>query len=569
MKYKLINEDIKNKNLLDIVYENRNITKDMVEKLLGANSEDYRSPFEIKNMESAVTFFQKVIKKEDLVVGILVDEDVDGFTSSAVLYQWLIEDVKHPLENIRVFTQKKAKAHGLKSEVFKDMLNSNVDLFIIADSSSNDIEEQKQLLSLNKQLIILDHHMYEHNEFVEGVHLVNNQLEENESSCLSGVGVVGQFIRACGYSIDKYSDLIAVGLVADSMDMTNVQNKAYVNEGLSNLNNDLIKEFFKEIKEPTMTNVSWDCANFMNSVIRYGNKEEKGLLWKAITNQEGTVEYKNKKGEIKQQTLQEGFKRIAQNVKNRQNSAIKRAVKKVEEYIYKNKLEKNKVIIVVNDNLLEHSLTGIVAQKLIGSYKRPIMIVNPYKDEYSGSVRSPFDFKDMLDESGLVTFAQGHNQAFGTSFPKENIDELTKYFNIKLKDYSVEENIYDVDYIFKSKELKLGDVKEIANMCKLWGKNLEEPTFIVKNISIESIKITHKKEGFCYVTQFTYNGVCFKKVFSSQKVFEEITRADLLKFGRSQLLDICVLVKFKKNEKGFYYAEIQDFNSNKSNKVVF
>ena len=175
----------------------------------------------------------------------------------------------------------------------------------------------------------------------------------------------------------------------------------------------------------------------------------------------------------------------------------------------------------------------------------------------------------MLDESGLVTFAQGHNQAFGTSFPKENIDELTKYFNIKLKDYSAEENIYDVDYIFKSKELKLGDVKEIANMCKLWGKNLEEPTFIVKNISIESIKITHKKEGFCYVTQFTYNGVCFKKVFSSQKVFEEITRTDLLKLGRSQLLDICVLVKFKKNEKNFYYAEIQDFNSNKSNKVVF
>ena len=76
MKYKLINEDIKNKNLLDIVYENRNITRDMVGKLLGANSEDYRSPFEIKNMESAVTFFQKVIKKEELVVGILVDEDV-------------------------------------------------------------------------------------------------------------------------------------------------------------------------------------------------------------------------------------------------------------------------------------------------------------------------------------------------------------------------------------------------------------------------------------------------------------------------------------------------------------
>ena len=76
MKYKLINENIKNKDLLDIILYNRSITKDMVKKLLNASREDYRSPFEIKNMENAVTFFQKIIKKEGLVVGILVDEDV-------------------------------------------------------------------------------------------------------------------------------------------------------------------------------------------------------------------------------------------------------------------------------------------------------------------------------------------------------------------------------------------------------------------------------------------------------------------------------------------------------------
>ena len=152
---------------------------------------------------------------------------------------------------------------------------------------------------------------------------------------------------------------------------------------------------------------------------------------------------------------------------------------------------------------------------------------------------------------------------------KENIPKLVQYFNEKLRNYETEERVFDVDYVFGGKELKLDNVKEVANMSKLWGQNIQEPTFIVKNISIESIKITHKKEGFCYTTQFTHNGVCFKKVFSSQKVFDEMTRVDLLKFGRSQQLDICVLVKFKKNEKGFYYAEIQDFNSNKSNKVVF
>ena len=49
MKYKLITENIKNKNLLDIVYENRNITSEYAKRLLNTNKSDYRSSFEIKN----------------------------------------------------------------------------------------------------------------------------------------------------------------------------------------------------------------------------------------------------------------------------------------------------------------------------------------------------------------------------------------------------------------------------------------------------------------------------------------------------------------------------------------
>jgi hypothetical protein len=48
-----------------------------------------------------------------------------------------------------------------------------------------------------------------------------------------------------------------------------------------------------------------------------------------------------------------------------------------------------------------------------------------------------------------------------------------------------------------------------------------------------------------------------------------MTRKDLLKFGKSQSLDLTLLGKFKKDEKGFYYVEIQDFNSVKSSKVTF
>lgn len=399
--------------------------------------------------------------------------------------------------------------------------------------------------------------------------LVNNQLDNLSNEHLSGVGVVAQFIRGLGYTIDKYTDLIAIGLIADAMDMTSLQNRAYVNEGLNDLNNDLIKEFFKGFKNPIIENVSYNCANFMNSVIRYGTFEEKELLWKAITCQEGVVEYKNKKGEIIQQTLQEGFVRISNNVKTRQNNAIKKAVKVVEEHIYKKGLDKDKCIIVVNDKMVESGIGGIVCQRLSSSFKRPIMIVSPFNDEVGGSMRSPFDLKEILNESGLMTYAMGHSRACGVQLPKENVDELRKYLNIKLREYNVDEKVEEVDYIFNCKDLKLNQIKEVANLNKLWGNGCNKPVFIVKNITIESCKIEYKKVGICYCAQFTYNGICFRKRFCSRAIYEEMTSKKTLKFGKSQLLDLTLLCEFEKDEKGFYYVSIKDFNSVKSSKIVF
>jgi single-stranded-DNA-specific exonuclease len=230
MKYQLINKDVMGKSLLDIVFENRNLTKEQVERLLKCNSNEYRNPFEIFNMDKAVSLF-KEIYKEDLVIGILPDEDVDGFTSSSLLYQFLINDLNHPIENIRVFFHKKRKTHGLGTSIFNDMLNSDVDLWLIADSSSNDFEQQKQLANKGMNVIILDHHIIENYQEIENVIIVNNQLEDLSNSNLAGVGVVAQWIRALEYSIDKYVDLIAIGLVADATSMIDNQNRAYVNEG--------------------------------------------------------------------------------------------------------------------------------------------------------------------------------------------------------------------------------------------------------------------------------------------------------------------------------------------------
>lgn len=568
MKYKLINGDIKGKSLLDIVYENRGVTKEQVNELLNADSRYYRDPFEIFNMDRAVEMFKKVYNKA-LTIGLIIDTDVDGITSSTLLNQWLINKVNHPKENIRVIHHTRAKTHGLSDDIFKDVLESDVNLWLIADSSTNDKEQQKQISDKGMKIIILDHHDCEEYEEIEDVVIVNNQLGDLSNKCLSGVGVAYKFIEALGYNASEYMDLVAIGQVADNMEMVDLQNRGYTNEGLKNVNNELIKEFFKGIKSPIIENISWGCANYMNSVIRYGTMEEKEILWKAMNGEDGVVTYKNKKGEMVEQSLQEGLVRISNNVKSRQNSAIKKSVKAIEKHIYKYELEKDKCIIIENDNLVEPGLGGITAQRLSSSFKRPVIILSPFQGEMSGSLRSQVDLRDVISESGLVTFATGHQRACGTGLPKENIPKLRKYLNEYLKDFNVDETIEEVDYIFNGKDVKMENVKEVADLNELWCRDIQKPTFIVKNIEIESHKITYKREGICYVASFTWNSITFKKKFCSREVHENMIRKDLLKFGRSQSLSLTLLCEFSKEENGFYYISIKDFNSVKSSKIVF
>lgn len=153
MKYQVKNKDYKTRNFYDEVLLNRQITQEDIDRLLNVSYE-YKDPFAITGMREAVDFFTEKYDK-DLIIGLLVDSDADGYTSSSILYQFLTEEIGHPIENIRIFLQE-GKQHGLNSKIFKEMLESDVNLWIIADSSSNDTDRQEQLHEKGMDIIILD-----------------------------------------------------------------------------------------------------------------------------------------------------------------------------------------------------------------------------------------------------------------------------------------------------------------------------------------------------------------------------------------------------------------------------
>ena len=182
----------------------------------------------------------------------------------------------------------------------------------------------------------------------------------------------------------------------------------------------------------------------------------------------------------------------------------------------------------------------------------------------------------MLEQSGLVNFAQGHQRALGTSLIEDNVKPLREYLNKIITEDVTESDVYDVDYVFEASCVKLEQVKQIGNLRALWNKNCLEPLFALKGIEVSNLDIQHKRVAKGYETTFKYNGATFKKRFSSLKTYEQMICKDDVKVGRKWNLEIVAVCKFVKDERtGFYYIQIEDFNSKvnknikKKNDIIF
>lgn len=151
MQYKLYeNGNNDTSNVLAEVLKNRGI--DDYNRYLNLDEsvvEPYRN---LDNIEEAVSLFMKHFNQKNKI-GILVDEDPDGFCSAAMMYSYIKQmDSDYPVDYI---LHGRAKAHGLSDDV---KILSDIDLLIIPDAGTNDKNEIKHINEDGIDILILDHH---------------------------------------------------------------------------------------------------------------------------------------------------------------------------------------------------------------------------------------------------------------------------------------------------------------------------------------------------------------------------------------------------------------------------
>ena len=146
----------------------------------------------------------------------------------------------------------------------------------------------------------------------------------------------------------------------------------------------------------------------------------------------------------------------------------------------------------------DKNLTGLIANGLLDTFNRPILILNreiekeddgSEKVYWRGSGRG-YDkadlgsLRDLLVRSGLVEYAQGHASAFGVSIPAENYEALVSYVNEAYKDFDCAP-IYNVDLIWEGNEaLTAQKFAEIADEMQIWGRGVEDPLIAIEGFRV-------------------------------------------------------------------------------------
>ena len=528
-----------NENYLNTILKSRGITD--IEEFLHPTKDNLLSPYDLDNIVDGAKLLIRHIDQGSNIL-LIVDSDQDGFTSAAMLYNYInhITIQEKPI----TFWLHNGKQHGLEDMIDKIEENPIFNLVILPDSSSNDYEYHKRLAELSIDCLVIDHHEAE--KYSEYACVINNQLSKNYSNkTLSGAGVVYKFLQVLDDLLlntpqaDEYLDLAAVGLIGDMMDINNLETRYIICQGLSNIKNNCLEELInkqsfsiKDRDNITPTDVSFYITPLVNALIRVGRQSEKETLFKAFVDGKEMIPKisRNKVVEGQFESRGEQNARNCVNARSRQNRALDKAIEKIEFDILKNSLNDNKIIISeIDDDKIDSTLTGLLAMKIMAKYHKPVLLgrVND-KGIFKGSARGESksalkDLRQFLIDSKYFEYAEGHAMAFGHSIPYNKIEAFTKYANEQLKDIDFSEGVYDVDFIINSQNIEiLNDIiMELGGFTEIWGKSVEEPLIIIEDLLV--------KKADCSVcgsnndtVRIQYNGVTYI-AFKAKELIEQIS----------------------------------------------
>ena len=483
------------------------------------------SPLLFKEMGKSIEMLRTVLKNPEATITVVVDSDLDGYTSGAIILT-LLKNIQRG-QDIN-FILHPNKEHGIVLEDISEETN----LLIVPDAGSSQKQEHLKLLENGMKIIILDHHEMvndmEYGEYKDNIAIVNSQEEGYPNHALSGAGVALKFAQAyCEkYGVpfpNKLYALAACGIIADVMDIGELENKQIVNTGLKYLKEHLFlyqliqdTHYNNEDPEPTIKDIGWIIGPNINAIIRLGTQEQKNIIFKSLVSPMLLV-LSSKKGEEDQEVpvYQEAV-RLCKNAKKRQTTAVDKSIRIVEREL-QIKDSDMAIVYVDEDQELTFELSGLIANKLLSQYNRPVILLRHFRqgniDELRGSARGKSvegldNLKDTLNGLTGVQKAEGHAFAFGVGVDKDMLSEFKAHLNLALDKVDFNVNLYLVDLISKYNELNI-PMAEITAREDIWGHGVDKPVSLITDIPTDKFDFMGNEQQHLKIDCGKYDIILF------------------------------------------------------------
>ena len=503
-------------------------------------------------MMAGVKMLARHIANNDLIM-FQVDSDCDGDTSSAALLNYLYCLFPAYVQSKIIYRFHEGKEHGIIEETVPE----GVKLVVAPDSSSNDYEVHKKLKERGIDVLVIDHHEAE--KVSDNAVVINNQLCDYPTKSLSGVGMVYKFCQYFDSVMDTdYADyildLVALGMIADMMDMRDFETKHLITRGLEDIHNPffagMVEKNAYQLKEITPTGVAFYVAPYVNATVRMGTQEEKKIMFEAMLDFKAydMVDSTKRGCKGQKERLVDQAIRNCTNIKSRQTKARDNTLATVKQIIKQNNLLDHKILTVCipKEIYVEKNLTGLIANQLMAEYQRPVLVLN--ETEYQMEVFDTFgkletilvrkawegsargyeksaltDFRKFcLDREWAPWYAEGHSNAFGFGILDDVLPMFIQECDNELKDFEFTP-CYSVDFIFNADNFNPKDIIEIADLKSLWGKGVEEPYIALTNVRVSKGNIQLMSPDKSPTLKITLpNGTSLIKFKFSKKEYERL-----------------------------------------------
>ena len=459
---------------------------------------DLPSPFALKGIDTAVELLLEAVASRQQVV-IHGDYDVDGITATALLADFI---AKLDLEAIYHLPNRMKEGYGVSLSSI-DCLAQKVRmpaLFITVDCGITASKEVRYARELGFKVIVTDHH-----EPPQNIPQADAIINPKQKGCdfpfkgLSGVGVVfflamavrrkmvekGFWDRQNVPNLKKYLDLVALGTVADVMDLVGV-NRILVKAGL---------EVISARKRPgvwalcqqagitegtvvTSEDISFRLAPRLNAAGRLGKPEIAARLLACRESSEALE-------------LAEALEQANSKRRELEKTAVVDAVQQAEQQI-----DNDIVGLVLLGRDWHPGVVGIIAARVVDRFGLPVLVFT--EDTcgdgtiLKGSGRSVpgLNLYEVLADcdASIIQFG-GHAMAAGVTVHANDLEQFHKDFNKSVAEkLSTLDQVgaVQVDMILERTD-NCQELVQSLQLMEPFGKGNPEPVFLLQNIRLEKV----------------------------------------------------------------------------------